>query len=39
MLSIEKANYKDAEIIVEIKTNAYNDETNRFGPGRDREVV
>jgi GNAT superfamily N-acetyltransferase len=35
MLSIEKASCEDAEIIVKIKTNAYNDETNRFGPGRD----
>lgn len=35
MVKIEKAKLEDAEIITEIKTLAYNDETRRFGPGRD----
>lgn len=35
MIKLQKALVSDAEIITEIKKQAYNDETRRFGPGRD----
>jgi hypothetical protein len=35
MIKIEKAQMEDVEVITEIKKLAYNDETRRFGPGRD----
>ena len=34
-IMLAKALLSDAVMITEINTNAYNDETNRFGPGRD----
>ena len=33
-LSIKSASILDADLITKINTDAYNDETNRFGPGR-----
>ncbi|MBW9157377.1 GNAT family N-acetyltransferase [Clostridium tagluense] len=35
MINIIKAEVEDSKIITEIKKLAYNDETRRFGPGRD----
>ena len=35
MINIIKADIEDSKIITEIKKLAYNDETHRFGPGRD----
>jgi RimJ/RimL family protein N-acetyltransferase len=35
MIKIEMAQMEDVEVITEIKERAYNDETRRFGPGRD----
>jgi hypothetical protein len=35
MIELHKALISDAEIITEIKKEAYNDETRKFGPGRD----
>lgn len=33
-IKIEKATINDSDLITKINTDAYNDETNRFGPGR-----
>ncbi len=35
MINIVKAELTDSKVITEIKKFAYNDETSRFGPGRD----
>jgi len=35
MINIVKAELIDSKVITEIKKLAYNDETRRFGPGRD----
>ncbi|GMQ64195.1 GNAT family N-acetyltransferase [Vallitalea maricola] len=35
MIKLQEALITDAKIITEIKKEAYNDETRRFGPGRD----
>lgn len=35
MIQLRIAEADDAEVITEIKKSAYNDETRRFGPGRD----
>ena len=35
MMEIQKSEITDVDVITEIKKLAYNDETRRFGPGRD----
>jgi GNAT superfamily N-acetyltransferase len=35
MISLVKADFNDAQILTDITIRAFNDETRRFGPGRD----